>query len=126
MDTLFTRYGRWSRWASLGLAISIVLTPCAILVATLPGDGNNGFIDISGSGVRIVLVVICGLLVAVELVTACVKHADHGLLFGGATVFTALTAAAALVSVFTRRNLENQAGRIFAMLAALSYGSCRS
>jgi hypothetical protein len=96
------------------------LTPCAILVATLPGNGNGGFIDISGSGLRIVLVVICGLLAVVGLVTACVKHADHGLLFGSATVFTALTAVAVLVSVFTRRNVEDQAGRTFVLLAALS------
>jgi len=120
VDALFTRHGRCSRWASLGLAISIVLTPCAILVATLPGYGHDGFIDISGSGVRIVLVVICGLLAAVGLVSACVKHADHGLLFGGATVFTALTSVAALVSVFTRKHMEDQAGRMFALLAALS------
>ena len=117
---IFTPPGRRSRLASLALAISIVLTPCAILVATLPGNGATGFIDISGSGVRIVLVVICGLLAAAGLGAACVEHEDHGLLFGAATVFTAITAAAALVSVLTRKNVEDQAGRIFVLLVALS------
>lgn len=120
VGTLFTRRGRWSRWTSLGLAIFAVLTPGAILAATLPGNGNDGFIDISGSGMRILLVVICALLALALLATACVKHADHGLLFGAATVFTALTAVAALVSVSMRKHVEDQAGRMFLLLAALS------
>jgi hypothetical protein len=147
------------------------LTPCAILTATLPGDGNNGFIDIgsfwlwrkkvlkpvnaescskprnhggyftsgnpmraclklvpgppdilvSGSGVRIILMVICGLLAAALVGTALAKHDDHGLLFGGATVFFALTAVAACLSVFARKHVEDQAGRTFVVLVALGF-----
>jgi tetratricopeptide (TPR) repeat protein len=170
VGTTFTLRGRWSRRASLGLAISAVLTPCAILVATLPGDGKNGFIDIGslwfwhglpsikpvaaschrgfyhggsfppgkplrecfkavpgqpdllldGTHLRLWLVGICALGVAVGLVTAFFMRKDHGLLFGGATVFTALSAVAALASVFVRRHVEDQAGRMFLVLVALS------
>ena len=124
------------------MASLCVLTPCAILTATLPGDGNNGFIDIgsfwlwhkkglklvpgppdilvSGSVVRFILVVICGLLAAALVGTALAKHDDHGLLFGGATVFFALTAVAACLSVFARKHVEDQAGRTFVVLVALS------
>ena len=124
------------------MASLTVLTPCAILTATLPGDGNNGFIDIgsfwlwhkkglklvpgppdilvSGSVVRFILVVICGLLAAALVGTALAKHDDHGLLFGGATVFFALTAVAACLSVFARKHVEDQAGRTFVVLVALS------
>jgi hypothetical protein len=168
----FTRCGRWSRRTSLALASLIVLTPCAILTATLPGNGNNGFIDIgsfwlwqkkgtlkppvnagscsrlrnhggyfpsgnwisscltsvprhpdiliNGSDVRKILVIICGLLAVAMVGTALANHDDHGLLFGSATVFFALTAAAACVSVFARKHVEDQAGRTFVVLVALS------
>jgi hypothetical protein len=152
----FTRCGRWSRRTSLALASLIVLTPCAILTATLPGNGNNGFIDIgsfwlwqkkgmlrppvnagscgklrnhggyfpsgnwisacltsvprhpdiliNGSDVRKILVIICGLLAVAMVGAALANHDDHGLLFGSATVFFALTAVAACVSVFARKH----------------------
>jgi hypothetical protein len=168
----FTRCGRWSRRTSLALASLIVLTPCAILTATLPGNGNNGFIDIgsfwlwqkkgtlkppvnagscsklrnhggyfpsgnwisacltsvprhpdiliNGSDVRKILVIICGLLAVAMVGTALANHDDHGLLFGSATVFFALTAVAACVSVFARKHVEDQAGRTFVVLVALS------
>ena len=62
----------------------------------------------------------CGVLAAVLIGTAVHQRADHGLLFGAATVFTALTAIAAVVSVFARKHVEDQAGRTFALLAVLS------
>ena len=48
----------------------------------------------------------CVLLVAGLIVVGVFAHADHGLLFGAVTVFTALTAVAAFVSVFTRKNVK--------------------
>jgi hypothetical protein len=48
------------------------------------------------------------------------KREDHSLVFGSATVFIALTSAAAFISVFLRSHLEDQAGRMFALLTALS------
>jgi hypothetical protein len=97
-----------------------ILTPCAILVTALPGDGDDGFIDISGSGIRVLLVVMCGLLVALLIGAAAILHSDHGLLFGAATIFTTLTEVVAFVSVFVRKHVEGQAGRTFVLLAAVT------
>jgi hypothetical protein len=105
-------------------------------VATLPGNGNSGLIDIGslwlwhrhngepfillpGSDVRILLVALCLLLTGILLCTALARHADHGLLFGGVTIFAALTWVSAFLSVFARRHVEDQAGRMFALLAVL-------
>lgn len=153
MTSPFTRRGLGSRSISLALAGLTVLTPCAILTATLPGNGKNGFVDIGsfwlwhdqaklpsrnsiraclkliprtphilldGSCVRIFLVVACGVIAAALVVAMVINHADHGLLFGSVTALSALTAAAACVSVFARKHIEDQAGRMFALLAALS------
>jgi len=120
----------------LCFAAATVVTPCAILAATLPGDGKSGYIDIGsfwlwhtdkgqpsiilhGTQVRIGLLIICAVLALLLAVTAGANHADHGLLFGGLTVFAAVTWIAAFLSVFSRRHVEDQAGRMFALLAAL-------
>lgn len=132
----FTQRGRLRRNISLFFAASVIVTPCAILVASLPGNGNNGFVDIGslwlwhkgkqpvvildGSAMRILLVVICVVLAELLVQTAVNNHADHGLLFGGMTIFAALTWLAAFLSVFARRHVEDQAGRMFALLAVLS------
>jgi hypothetical protein len=137
LTSSFTQRGQLRRVISLVFAASVVVTPCAILVASLPGSGNNGFIDIGslwlwhrsngqpfiildGSEMRIFLVAICVVLAELLVQTAISNHADHGLLFGGVTIFAALTWAAAFVSVFARRHVEDQAGRMFALLAVLS------
>jgi hypothetical protein len=90
------------------------------LCATFPGNGNDGFLRISGSGVRIAMVTMCLALALLLLANAAYKLADHELVFGGVTIFTALTLAAAFISVFLRRHVEDQAGRMFVPLAALS------
>lgn len=66
------------------------------------------------------MVVICMALAALLLANALYKLPDHELVFGGATVFTALTVLVAFISVFARRHVEDQAGRMFLLLAGLA------
>ena len=54
------------------------------------------------------------------LVNARYERADHELLFGSVTVLTALSTVVAFISVFLRRHVADQAGRMFAVLAAVS------
>jgi hypothetical protein len=66
------------------------------------------------------MVAICLALAALLVANAACKLTDHELMFGGATVFIALTVLVAFISVFARRHVEDQAGRMFALLAGLS------
>ena len=117
---LFKPAGLRRRWSALSLLLFILVTPCAILCATFPGNGADGFLDISGPGVRRLLVVICSALAGLLLANVLYRLADHELVFGSVTILAAVTLAAAFISVFLRRHLEDQAGRMFLPLAALS------
>ena len=108
------------RWTALSLGILTFAAPAAILCATFPGNGNDGFADISGSCVRYLLIGIVCVLGAGWLVNATYERADHELLFGSVTVLTALSTVVAFISVFLRRHVADQAGRMFAVLAAVS------
>jgi tetratricopeptide (TPR) repeat protein len=112
--------GRWRRRATLILAGLTFVTPCAILCATSPGDGNDGFVDIGGSCLRVWMIGICGGLALLFLSNVLFERSDHQLQLGSLTVFAAFTWVAAVLSVFARRHVEDQAGRMFAVLAAVS------
>jgi tetratricopeptide (TPR) repeat protein len=118
--TLYKTRGRRQRWSALSLAILVFVTPCAILFATSPGDANDGFVHIPGPGVRVLMVVLCLVLGALLLANILCKFTDHELVFGAFTVFTALTSMVALLSVFARRHVEDQAGRMLLLLAGLA------
>ena len=66
------------------------------------------------------MIVICAVLAALLLVNVTCKLPDHELVFGTVTVFTACTVLVAFISVFARKHVEDQAGRMFLLLAGLS------
>jgi tetratricopeptide (TPR) repeat protein len=130
MSSPFTSKGRWYNFVSLGLGFLVLLTPCALCAATLPGNGRNGFLDVPDInllethwpvpgmfGLRALLWLIFVLFALPVTGILIVRHADHGLLFGCLTMLATLAMVAAFVSVFARRSVEDQAGRIFLILA---------
>jgi tetratricopeptide (TPR) repeat protein len=66
------------------------------------------------------MVVLCLVLGGLLLVNILCKLSDHELVFGACTVFIALASVVALLSVFARRHVEDQAGRMFLLLAGLA------
>jgi hypothetical protein len=66
------------------------------------------------------MVVICLVLGALLLAKFWSNRSDHELVLGAFTVFTALTSVVALISVLARRDVEDQAGWMFLLLAGLA------
>jgi hypothetical protein len=113
---------RRHRYTALALLVLVITVPLVLFFATLPGDGTDGFIDISGTDWRIILPVVTGVIfviLGVLLGTCASIRADHELLFGAMTVFMVLTTAAVFASAFARKHVENDAALTF-VLAALT------
>jgi cell division protein FtsW (lipid II flippase) len=66
------------------------------------------------------MIFICGGLALLFLANVLFERDDHQLQSGSLTVFTAFTWVAAVLSVFARRHVQDQAGRMLAVLVALS------
>jgi hypothetical protein len=120
---------RWHRNLPLGFVVLVILAPCALFFATLPGNASDGVIDIGGGGLRTVLWAAVVVLVVAALLAASFRWlwadhewlwADHELLFGCLTICAVLTTVAVFASVFVRRHVENNSAAIFLGVAALS------
>lgn len=120
---------RWHRNLPLGFVVLVILAPCTLFFATLPGNASDGVIDIGGGGLRAVLWAAVVVFVVAALLAASFRWlwadhewvwADHELLFGCLTICAVLTTVAVFASVFVRRHVENNSAATFLGVAALS------